>query len=79
MTAIVYNEDIAAIELQVAKSGTVPMPMNEFAHITLWCREGVEAYQSNDLLSKLASREAKRVEFDEPVDIAGTFSFCYNE
>ena len=75
MTAIVYNEDIAAIELQVAKSGTVPMPVNEFAHITLWCREGVESYQSNDLLSKLARGEAKRVEFDEPVDIAGTFSF----
>lgn len=79
MTAFLYNEDVAAIELQMAKSGTVPTPVNEFAHITLWCREGVEAYQSNELPSKLEEGEAKCVKFDEPVDICGTFSFWFNE
>ena len=79
ITAFLYSDDVAAIELQMPESEMVPMPVNEFAHITLWCREGVEAYQSNELPSKLEAGEAQCVKFDEPVDIAGTFSFWYNE
>ena len=77
MTALLYNEDIAAIELQMPEAETTLRPTNEFAHITLWCREGIESYKANDLPAKVSQGEAKRVEFAAPITIMGSFSFWY--
>ena len=77
-TALLFTDSIAAIELEIPTDPSIPRPHNKFHHITIWCANDIEAYESNELLEKVQSNEAKRVSFEKPVVMKGVFSFWYN-
>ena len=76
VTALLYSEKIAALELEVPNFD--PKPTNIFPHITIWCFEGTGAHESNNLPDMVKMNMATRVELTEPVILKGVFSFWYN-
>ena len=84
-TAILFSDTVAAIEVEIPKFASnnppslIPLPDNEFAHITLWCAKKTAAFNSNMLPGEVKSNSAKRVVFKEPVALKGVFSFWYHE
>lgn len=76
-TALLFSDKVAAIELRVPHHDSIPAPKNSFPHMTVWCSEGTEAYQSNQLPEEVNCGKAERVAFGEPVPLRGTFSFWY--
>ncbi|KAL3827649.1 hypothetical protein ACHAXA_000522 [Cyclostephanos tholiformis] len=77
-TALLFNEKIAAIELEVPNCDSIPRPENAFPHITIWCSANSKAYESNELPGMLKCNKATRVAFEEDVVLRGVFSFWYN-
>ncbi|KAL3793905.1 hypothetical protein ACHAW5_007068 [Stephanodiscus triporus] len=77
-TAFLFNEKIAALELEVPNDDSIPRPNNAFPHVTIWCSENSQAYESNDLPEMVKCNKATRVEFGEHVAMRGVFSFWYN-
>ncbi|KAL7543626.1 hypothetical protein ACHAXR_012913 [Thalassiosira sp. AJA248-18] len=75
--SILFNDKIAAIELEIPDESSIPRPQNIFSHVTIWCGKDTEAHESNELLEKLKCNDAKRVAFEQPVAMSGVFSFWY--
>ncbi len=84
-TALLYSDNIAAIEVEIPQvtSGivrhSVPRPRNEFQHVTVWCGQDVEAKESNELPEQVAGNLAKKILFNEPISLCGSFSFWYEQ
>lgn len=78
VTGFLRSKRIAALAIKVdATSGdgmTVPESCNDFVHITLW-RKGVQAVESNNLPSLVATGDAVEVVFNDPFVIEGTLSY----
>lgn len=78
-TALLYSEEIAAIEVEVPLDNATPRPMNSFPHITIWCSENSEAFESNNLPEMVKRNQATKIDLEQPVRLEGVFSFWYNE
>eukprot|EP00986_Skeletonema_menzelii_P016044 scaffold13319_cov142-Skeletonema_menzelii.AAC.2 len=84
-TALLYSDKIAAVEVEIPKvtSGStqhlVPRPRNEFHHVTVWCGQDTEAKESNELPEYIKSNIAKKILFEEPISLCGSFSFWYEQ
>ena len=86
-TALLYSDKTAAIEVEISEvtSGSeqhqVPRPRNEFKHVTVWCGRGTEAKESNELPEQVKSNiaNAKKVLFQEPIPLSGSFRFWYEQ
>ena len=76
-TALLFNEKLAALELEVPNCDSIPRPENAFPHITIWCSADSKAYESNDLPEMVKFNKATRVAFGEDVVMTGVFSFWY--
>mmetsp|Transcript_6728 Transcript_6728/g.8393 ORF Transcript_6728/g.8393 Transcript_6728/m.8393 type:complete len:232 (+) Transcript_6728:152-847(+) len=81
INAIVYDEDIAALDVSIpafieGETNTwIPTSINEFTHITIWCKKGVKAFLANNLPKKVSNFAARRIELESPLRINGTFSY----
>lgn len=75
VNAILFDDEVAALEVSIPDS--IPESINEFTHITIWCREGTKAYKSNNLPMKVKDGSAKRIELESPIKIQGEFSYWY--
>lgn len=66
-TGILFSQQVAAIEVEIPNQtmrdppSPIPQPQNDFAHITLWCARGTEAYEANELPRHFQSAKAKKV------------------
>ncbi len=77
-TALLFNEKIAALELEAPSDDSIPRPNNSFPHITIWCSAHSKAHESNDLPEMVKCDKATRVDFGEHIVMKGVFSFWYN-
>ena len=77
-TALLFNEKIAALELEVPHDASIPRPNNLFPHITIWCSADSKSHESNDLPEMVECNKATRIDFPEHVVIKGVFSFWFN-
>ncbi len=77
-TSLLYSEKIAAIEVEIPADNAIPRPMNPFPHITIWCSENSEAYESNNLPEMVNTNQAERVVLHELVRLNGVFRFWYD-
>lgn len=77
-TALLWSGRVAALAVDVAKQTEkgrcIPRCMNKFPHITVWCQEGAEARESNQLPALVDAGKAKRLEFLKPVILEGSVS-----
>ncbi len=85
-TALLYSDKIAAIQVEVPEEATsdrvqhrIPMPRNEFPHVTIWCGQDVEAKESNELPTLVENSIAKKIVFDDAIPLIGSFSFWYEQ
>lgn len=78
-TALLFSDKIAAIQVEIPVDSATPKPMNPFPHITIWCSENAEAYESNDLPEMVNNNQAERVVLEQPVVLEGVFRFWYDE
>ena len=78
VTALLFNEKISALELEVPHDDFIPRPNNSFPHITIWCSAHSKAHESNDLPEMVGCNKATRIDFGEHVVLKGVFSFWHN-
>jgi hypothetical protein len=78
-TALLFSEKIAAIEVEILVDTATPRPKNPFPHITIWCSENSEAYESNDLPEMVENDLAVRVVLEQPILLEGVFRFWYDD
>lgn len=78
-TALLFSEKIAAIEVEIPVDTATPRPKNPFPHITIWCSENSEAYESNDLPEMVENDLAVRVVLEQPILLEGVFRFWYDD
>lgn len=76
--SLLLSDKVAAIELEIPNSPSIPRPQNDFPHVTVWCAGGTEARESNGLPEKVKCNSAKRVAFRNPIAVTGVFSFWYS-
>jgi hypothetical protein len=76
-TALLYSDQIAAIEVEIPADDATPRPMNVFPHITVWCSKNSEAHESNNLPEMVKNNQAERVVLEQSVQLEGVFSFWY--
>jgi hypothetical protein len=77
-TALLFNEKIAALELEVSHDASIPRPNNSFPHITIWCSTDSKSHESNDLPEMVECNKATRIDFAEHVVMKGVFNFWFN-
>ena len=79
VTGLLWDEQVAALAVDVAVTSSdgiaVPTCANAFSHITVWVAEGARASMSNQLPQHVDDGNAKRLDFEKPFPIFGTFSF----
>ncbi|KAL7554484.1 hypothetical protein ACHAWF_018320 [Thalassiosira exigua] len=75
--ALLFSDDLAAIEVEIPDEASIPRLRNDFHHVTMWCAKGAQAYQSNQLPNRVSCGEAKKIVFEEPFSVQGVFSFWY--
>lgn len=79
VVAVLWDERVAAIEVVLPEStipgSTLTPSTNTFSHVTVWCQQGAQAFQSNELPTKVEQGAAHRVALAKPVTIVGELSF----
>mmetsp|Transcript_17798 Transcript_17798/g.50436 ORF Transcript_17798/g.50436 Transcript_17798/m.50436 type:complete len:291 (-) Transcript_17798:2172-3044(-) len=78
-TALLWNSEVAALEVVIGDTTvcgkSVPECQNEFAHVTVWTKKGVSAFEANKLARLAAQGKAERVAFRDSLKLVGRFSF----
>lgn len=84
-TALLYSDKIAAIEVEIPQVTScsvlhpIPRSRNEFQHVTVWCGQDIEAKESNELPEQIKNNIARKILFNEPISLCGSFSFWYEQ
>ena len=75
---ILWNEQVAALQVKVSTETIddkpVPVPKNDFVHITFWHQPDVSAAYANELPKLVTEGKAEQVDFDEPIILQGVVS-----
>jgi len=81
-TSLFWNEDIAALAVEVAsisrEGSEIPPSANNFVHITLWKGETIQASSSNKLPSLVEEGRASKIDFPGPLSFQGKLTFWHN-
>lgn len=77
-SALLWSDRVAALEVNLPKATLtgkeVPQPQNSFPHVTVWVHSSATPAESNELPLQCQLGMAKRVAFEEPIELSGTVS-----
>lgn len=75
---VLWSDRVAALAIDIpCEVDGIPIPpcKNKFVHITLWTIKGANAVESSNLPKQLSNKKAKKISFENPRSLKGTFSF----
>ena len=81
--SILWSDRVAALGVDPSRKSlcgkTIPLPQNEFPHITIWFKDNAKASEANNLPSMVESGQAMMEVLENPVKLTGKLSFWGKE
>jgi len=97
--SLFYNDHVAALEIEIddknnekgTSTAALPLPMNDFVHITVWCKDGVKSKEANELVERSGKKKGgdggsgsigdggTKIVLEEPIMLEGVVAFWYGE
>jgi hypothetical protein len=76
---LLWNDRVAALAVELPSEtidgSPFPLPLNDFDHISLWCRHGVQPVESKNLPALVSVGGANKVDFKSVTTLRGILSF----